>query len=81
MAPYCIEVSFSIDSVLSALSKVSNRNIRCTTEAEAIDEVMNSSARNSHHMWDLDMTFSDSCKLPDFTLDYPNGMIDRADAV
>lgn len=70
-----------LKSVLSALSKVSNRNIRCTTEAEAIDEVMNSSARNSHHMWDLDMTFSDSCKLPDFILDYPNGMIDRADAV
>lgn len=67
--------------MFAALSKISGRTVRCTTEAEAIEEAMNANSDNVHHQWDLDMSFSDSHRLPDVELKYPNGMIDFSDQV
>jgi len=71
----------TLKSVFEALSKSSGRTVRCTTEAEALEVVMNSTCDNTHHRWDLDLSFSDSHKLPDVELKYPNGMIDSTDEV
>lgn len=71
----------SLQSVFEALSKASGRTVRCTTEAEALEVVMNSNCDNTHHRWDLDLTFSESHKLPDVELKYPNGLIDSTDEV
>ena len=67
--------------MFAALSKISGRTVRCTTEAEALEEVMNATADNTHHQWDLDMSFSDSHRLPEVELKYPNGLIDFSEEV
>jgi hypothetical protein len=72
---------FSLCSVLASLSKTTGRTARCTTEEEAIEEAMSAPGGCAHHLWDLDMTFSDSHRLAGLSLQFPNGLIDCCEEV